>query len=159
METVHSVVEIAASPQVVYETLTNTSYIIKIFRDAVSVDVDPPGNSVVGQKYHLVGRAGRRKIDINLQVAELVPNKKVVTVQRPGGVFKSFKQTTVLESRAGMTEARTTFEYELAFGYIGKVLNSILVERLIRENLEAYSYMVKELSELLPMPSEETRAT
>jgi hypothetical protein len=155
LEKIQSVVEIAATPEVVYDTLTNTSYIIKIFRDAVSVDIDPPGRSVVGQRYHLVGKAGRRKIDINLEVVELVPNSKVVTAQRPGGIFNSFRQTTILEARGGMTEARTTFEYELSLGYIGKVLNAILVERLIRENLEAYSTAVKELSELLPLRAPE----
>jgi len=149
---IQSVVEIDATPEVVYGVLTNTSYIIKIFRDAVSVDVDPPGPSVVGQKYHLVSRAGRRKIDIYLEVKELVPNKKVVTVQRPGGIFKSFRQITQLGQRPGMTLAETTFDYELSLGYIGKVLNAVLVEKLIWENLTHYSEMVRSLAELLPLP-------
>lgn len=148
---VHSVVQIAATPRTVYETLTNTSYIIKIFRDAVSVQVDPPGNSVVGQKYHLISKAGRRKVDIYLRVIELVPERKVVTVQDAGGIFKEFRQTTILEPRGRMTEARTSFEYTLSLGYIGKVLNVILVENLIKQNLEHYSAAVKELSELLPI--------
>ncbi len=152
MPRIHSVTEIDASPQAVYEVLTNTAYIIKIFRDAISVDVDPPGRSVVGQKYHMVGKAGRRKFDINLEVTELVPDKKVVTMQRPGGIFNSFWQCTTLEPRGGKTEAKTIFEYELSLGYIGRALNVILVKRLISENLEAYSKMVKELSELIPLP-------
>jgi len=157
---VHSVTEIDASPQAVYEVLTNTAYILKLFRDAVSVGVDPPGRSVVGQKYHLVGKAGRRKFDINLEVTELVPDKKVVTMQRPGGIFNSFWQCTTLEPRGGRTEAKTIFEYELSLGYIGRALNVILVKRLIAENLDAYSRMVKELSELIPLPppSEPTQA-
>jgi hypothetical protein len=156
LEKIESVVEIAARPEQVYDVLTDTSYIIKIFRDAISVSVDPPGRSVVGQKYNLIGKAGRRKIDIFLEVTELVPNAKVVTVQRPGAIFKAFRQVTVLEPRAGRTEARTTFEYELSLGYIGKILNAILVERLIRENLVAYSKAVKELSELVPLDVERT---
>jgi hypothetical protein len=150
-----SVVEISASPQQVYETLTNTGYIIKIFRDAVSVDIDPPGRSAVGQKYHLVSKAGRRKIDIFLEVTELVPDAKVVTVQRPGGIFKSFRQCTMLQERPSGTVAETTFEYELSLGYIWKVLNTVLVERLISENLNSYSTAVKELSELIPLHAEE----
>lgn len=153
MTEILSVVEIAATPQEVYNVLTDTAYIIKIFRDAISVEVDPPGRSQVGQRYHLVGKAGRRKIDIFLELIELVPNQKVVTVQRPGGIFKSFRQVTTLQPRSSKTEARTTFTYELSLGYIGKLLNSIMVERLVRENLNAYSNNLKELSELLPLPS------
>jgi hypothetical protein len=154
---IQSVILIDAKPQEVYDVLTNTDYIVKIFRDAVSVEVDPPGRSVVGQKYHLIGKAGRRKIDINLEVTELVPGQKVVTTQRPGGIFREFRQVTTLELRAGKTEARTTFDYQLSLGYIGKILNAILVERLISENLEAYSATVKDLSELIPLPPPEER--
>lgn len=147
-----SVIEIDAPPATVYDVLTNTAYIIKIFRDAVSVEIDPPGRSVVGQKYHLLAKAGRRKIDIYLEVVELVPNKKVVTVQRPGGIFNAFQQVTTLEERGGKTEARTTFDYDLSLGYIGVILNAVVVEKLIRENLESYSSTIKELSELIPLP-------
>ena len=155
LTTLRSVVEISATPKQVYDVLTNTSYIIKIFRDAVSVEVDPPGRSVLGQKYHLVSAAGRRKIDIFLEVTELVPDQKVVTTQRPGGLFKSFRQCTTLLERPGGTVAETTFEYELSLGYIGRVLNSVLVEKLIRENLSSYSTAVKSLAELVPLPAGE----
>lgn len=152
MELLEHTIEISATPAEVYNVLTDTSLIIKIFRDAVSVVAEPPGRSVVGQKYRMVGRVGRRKIDILLQVTELVPESKIVTTQIPGGIFKSFRQCTILKPWGTGTECLTTFEYELSLGYIGKVLNAVLVERLIRENLEAYSDAVKELSELLPMP-------
>jgi carbon monoxide dehydrogenase subunit G len=152
LEKVHSVVEIAATPETVYATLTNTSYIIKIFRDAVSVDIDPPGNSVVGQRYHLVGKAGRRKLDIYLEVAELVPNRKVITVQRPGGLFKSFESAIVLDAEGEGTSVLTSFDYELSMGYLGKVFNMVLLERLVSDNLKAYSRNLKEICELLPLP-------
>lgn len=78
----------------------------------------------------------------------------MVTVQLPGGIFNAFQQVTVLEPRKGKTEARTTFEYELSLGYIGRVLNAVLVERLIKENLTSYSATIKELSELIPLASD-----
>jgi len=152
MPRIQNVVHIDATPHEVYEVLTDTAYIIKIYRDAVSVVADPPGRSVVGQKYHLVARVGRRKVDIYLEVVELVPDKKVVTIQQPGGIFNSFWQCTTLEARGGKTEAKTLVEYELSLGYIGQALNAILVEKLVRENLTASMNTVKELSELVPMP-------
>jgi hypothetical protein len=150
---IQSVVQIDATARGVYEVLTNTAYIIKMFRDAVSVEVDPPGRSVVGQKHRVVARAGRRKFEMNFEVTELVPDRKVVTMQLPGGIFNSFWQCTTLQPRGRKTEARTIFEYELSLGYIGRALNVVLVKKLISENLEAYSKTVKELSELVPLPA------
>lgn len=138
--------------EVVWEVLTDTSYIVKLFRDAVMVTADPPGRSQVGQKYHLVGKAGRRRVEFFLEVTELVPESVVVTRQLPGGLFKRFMQKTVLEADAGMTRAVTVFDYELSLSYIGKALNIILVERLVKDNLISYSNTLKELSELLPLP-------
>ena len=159
MTKVQSVVEIDAPIDTIWDVLTDTSYIVKLFRDAVAVKVDPPGRSFVGQKYHLIGKVGRRRIEIFLQVSELVAKSKVVTVHTPGGLFKSFQQETLLHPGVGATVAKTTFEYELSLGYVGKVLNQILVERLVRDNLTSYSNTLKELSELLPLPvAEEPRA-
>jgi carbon monoxide dehydrogenase subunit G len=151
VEKIQSVVEIAATPEAVFDVLTNPAYITKIIPDAISAEVDPPGRSAVGQRCHLVAKAERRKIDIFWEVIEVIPNRKVVSIQRPGGIFNSFWQATTLEPRGGKTEAKTIFEYELSLGYIGKVLNVVLAEKLISENLAAYSSMVKELSELIPL--------
>lgn len=156
MTRIESVVEIEAPVSAVWDILTDTSYIVKLFRDAVSVTADPPGRSVLGQKYHLTGKAGRRRVEFFLEVVELVPQSTVVTRQRPGGLFKTFMQKTVLEDKAGRTRAHTVFDYELALGYMGKVLNVVLVERLVRDNLTAYSHTLKEFSELLPLPAEGT---
>jgi hypothetical protein len=151
MPRVESNVDIDASLDVVWDILTDTSKIIKLFRDAVSVTVDPPGRSAVGQKYHLVGKAGRRRIEIFLEVTELVPKASVVTKQRPGGLFRSFRQVTSLEPHGSKTRAYTMFDYELARGYLGKALNLIFVQRLVKDNLTSYSHTLKELSELLPL--------
>jgi uncharacterized membrane protein len=151
MTRVESTVEIDAPADVVWDVLTDTSYIIKLFRDAVSVTVDPPGRSAVGQKYHLIGKAGRRRVEIFLQVTEIVPKAAIVTKQRPGGLFRFFRQQTSLEPHGRKTRAHTVFDYELARGYIGKALNLIFVQRLVKDNLASYSNTLKELSELLPL--------
>jgi hypothetical protein len=150
---IQSLVDIDATPDEVYEVITNTGYTLKTFRDAVSVRVDPPGRCVVGQKWHLVGRAGKRKCDVNREVTELIPGRKMVRTQAPGGIFNSFWQATLLEPRGGKTVAKMACEYELSLGYLGGALNVPLMQNLIRENLTAYGDTVKELSELLPLPT------
>ena len=152
MTKLESVVTIEATTDAVWDVLTDTSYIVKLFRDAVAVKVDPPGRSFVGQKYDLIGKVGRRRIEIFLQVTELEPKTKVVTTHTPGGLFKSFRQHTILHPGPGVTVAQTTFEYELSLGYVGKVLNPLVLERLVRDNLKSYAHNLKEISELLPLP-------
>ena len=153
MAKIQSVVQIEASVDAVWDVLTDMSYIVKLFRDAILVRIDPPGRSFVGQRYHLTGKAGRRKVEILLEVSEMSPKARLTVVHRPGGLFESFKQRTTLAARAGGTEARTVFEYELSRGYIGKALSLALVQNLVRDNLEPYSNTLKEISELRPMPA------
>ncbi len=151
MTRVESTVEIDAPLEAVWDVLTDTSYIIKLFRDAVSVTVDPPGRAEAGQKHNIVGKAGRRRVEILLEVTEVVPKTTFATKQQPGGLFRTFRQQTTLVPHGRKTEARTVFDYELARGYIGKALSLILVQRLVKDNLRSYSLALKELSELLPL--------
>lgn len=85
MPLIQSIVQIDAPPEHVYEVLTNSAYIIKIFRDAISVTVDPPGKSVVGQKYHMIARAGRRKIEIHLRLWNSSPTRRWSPSSSPAG--------------------------------------------------------------------------
>ncbi|MGA2666317.1 MAG: SRPBCC family protein [Nitrososphaerales archaeon] len=157
MTKIESDVQIEAPVEAVWDILSDTSYIVKLFRDAVTVAVDRPGRSYVGQKYHLIGKAARRKIEVNLVVVEVEPGTKVVTKQTPGGLFRTFKQSTTLEPAHGGTMARTTFEYELSAGYLGKVLNRVLIQTMVKDNLASYSSTLKDLSELLPFPTAEEK--
>ena len=156
MTKLENVTEIAAPVDAVWDVLTDTSYIVKLFQDAISVTIDPPGRSALGQKYHVLGKAGRRKVDIYLELVELVPKKRIANIQRPGGLFKSFKQLTLVEPKGNGTEVETSFDYELSMGYIGRALNLVLVERLVRDNLDGYAKTLKEIAELVPLPAAES---
>lgn len=144
--------EVNASLKTVWDVLMDSSYVPKLYPDVISVEADPPGTNVLGQKFHIVGRAGRRKLEIFAETTELVPQKKVVTRQRPGGLFKSFESVVILEANSARTAAKISFEYELSLGYLGKVFNLVLLERLVSDNLKAYTKNLKEVCELLPLP-------
>ena len=66
-------------------------------------------------------------------------------------MFREFEATILLVPRGPKTEVKTIFRYELSMGYLGKVFNLLLLERLVADNLRAYSRNLKDICELLPV--------
>jgi hypothetical protein len=142
-----------ASAASIWDVLTDSSYVPKLFPDVIGLEVDPPGRNFVGQKFHIIGRAGRRKLDIFAETIELVTEQKVLTRNRPGGLFKSAEHMVLLAPRGAFTEVKTSFKYELSLGYLGQVFNMVILERLVSDNLKAYTSNLKEICELIPLPA------
>jgi hypothetical protein len=152
--TVSVVSEVHAPVKKVWEVLLEPAYIPRLYPDVLTVTVDPPGKTVVGQRFHMVGKAGRRKLEIFAETIELVPEEKTLTRQRPGGLFKEFEATIKLEPKGKSTIVETDFRYELSMGYLGKVFNMLLLERLVGDNLRSYARNLKEICELLSVADE-----
>lgn len=148
------VTEVHSSTDTIWSVLMDATYIPKLYPDVLTCTVDPPGPNTVGQKFHITGKAGRRRLEIFAKTVEIVEGKRVVTTQAPGGMFKSFESEIVLDPKTGVTNVLTSFEYELSMGYLGKVFNMVLLERLVTDNLKAYSKNLKEICELMPLPTE-----
>ena len=140
-----------ASAASIWDILMDSSYVPQLFPDVIGLEVDPPGRNFVGQKFHIIGKAGRRKLDIFAETTELVTEKKVVTRNRPGGLFTFAQHMVLLEPRGAVTEVKTSFQYELSMGYLGKVFNMVILERLVSDNLKAYTSNLKEICELIPI--------
>ncbi len=143
--------EVHAPPTAVWDVLMDPDYVPKLYPDVVSVVADPPGRTSVGQKFHITGKAGKRRIEIFAESIELVTEKKAVTRNLPGGLFKSFESIVLLEARGSATSVKVTFQYELSMGYLGKVFNVLLLERLVKDNLKSYTHNLKDICELTPM--------
>jgi hypothetical protein len=143
--------EVHAPPTAVWDVLMDPDYVPKLYPDVISVVADPPGRTVVGQKFHITGKAGRRRLEIFAESIELVPEKKLVTRNLPGGLFKSFESVVLLEGKGATTDVRVTFQYELSQGYLGRVFNVLLLERLVKDNLKSYTHNLKDISELMPV--------
>ncbi|MDG6925899.1 MAG: SRPBCC family protein [Nitrososphaerota archaeon] len=146
------VTEVHSPVETIWSVLMDPSYIPKLYPDVLTAEVDPPGRTNVGQTFHITGRAGRRKLEIFAETIEIVERKKVGTRQRPGGLFKSFESRILLEPNGKVTNVLTSFNYELSMSYLGRVFNMVLLERLVSDNLRAYSKNLKDICELLPLP-------
>lgn len=144
--------EVFAPIKTVWNVLMEPAYIPKLYPNVITCEVDPPGRNRLGQKFHIVGRAGKRKVEIFSETVELVEEKRAVNKQLPGGLFKSFNQVVTIEDKGMGTMVHTTFEYELSMGYIGKIFNLVLLERLVTDNLKVYNSALKDICELIPLP-------
>ena len=144
--------DISAPPETVWSIVADPASFLKLAPDAVSVEADPPGLAVVGQKQRAVIKILGRKVEGFTEVVEVEPNRKIVQRQRPGGLFKSFTATTLLEPTKKGTHVAGTLEYEPSMSYLGRILTPILVNRTIRKNLNAFVRNLKELAELKEMP-------
>ena len=152
MPKIENTVEIAASPETVWSIVVDPSYIPKLAPDIISVEVDPPGMSTVGQKSHATGKIAGRKVEFFTEVVEVEPNRKLVIRNRPGGIFKTFSASTILEPTKKGTRATNTSDYEVSMGYLGKLLSKLVVDRAVRRNVNLLLKNLKELAELKGMP-------
>jgi uncharacterized protein YndB with AHSA1/START domain len=152
MPTVEQTVDIAAPVETVWSILADPALIPKLIPDIISNESEPAGTVTVGQKGHAIGKMGGRRTEFFTEVTEVVPNKKIVIAQRPGGLFKTFTSTVALEPYKKGTRATQEFHYEASMGYLGKAFSAIFVNRTINRNAKAYLTNAKELAELRELP-------
>ena len=152
MPTFERSIEIAASPETVWNIVADPSLVPKIFPDVISATSDPPGMAQVGQKVSVTAKVAGRRIQTTTENTEVVPNKKLVIKQVPGGFMKTFVSTISLEPSKKGTKVSFETEYEASAGYLGKVLGVLVVNRTVKKNLEVSTENVKELAELKELP-------
>ncbi len=152
MSRIENTADISASPETVWSIIADPTYFTKLLPDVISVSTEPAGVTTVGQKFHAIGKIAGRKAEFFGEATEVVPNRKLVSRQRPGGLFKSFTSSSLLEPTKKGTHVTNTFEYEVSMGYLGKILNKLVVDRSVRRNSNHYLKNLKELAELKGMP-------
>ncbi len=146
-------IEIAATPQTVWSIASDPSLTPKLFPDVVSIRSDPQGLATVGQKNVIVAKVGGRRTEATFETTEVMPNEKLSLRQTSGGLLKKYVSTTTLSPTKKGTLATTKVDYEVAAGFLGKILSVALVNRTVRKNILSSSTNLKELAELKEMPS------
>jgi carbon monoxide dehydrogenase subunit G len=152
MPTVQRSIETAASPETVWSIISDPTLVPKVYPDAVSITSTPPGMAQVGQKNEIVAKVGGRRTHMTTETDEVVPNKKLVFHQIPGGLMKTFVNTTTLEPSKKGTRLTIKTEYEASAGYLGKALSVLFVNRVAKKNLQVSADNIKELAELKELP-------
>jgi len=147
--------QVQATAPMVWDILTDPSYLVKPYPGVITIETDHPGRNMVGTKTHLVLRAGRRRMEVFAETVELVSEKTMPMRirNRPGGLFASFESVIFLEPKGDHTEVELSFDYELSMGYLWKLFNIVMMEWLVMDNLRSYLRNLKEICELVPVPA------
>lgn len=148
MPNIERSIEILASPDEVWSIVADWKYSPKLGSYVLSTEADPPGTASVGQKIHQVARIGGRKIDLFSEVAEAERPKLLVTRMKPGSLFKAGSMTLTIQSTEDGSLVRFANEYELSFGYLGKVLNKLAIDRAARRSSDELMKNLKKIAEL-----------
>jgi uncharacterized membrane protein len=128
-------IEIEASPEKVFAfmgDLEKMNEISKGFSEVQYTSKEPYG---VGTTLHFVGKAGGQQAEWDMEITELVKNKKVV--ERTIGASKFKMQATyIYEPTAKGTKLTITMDYELPYSVLGKIIDKLRVSKDIEKGME-----------------------
>jgi uncharacterized protein YndB with AHSA1/START domain len=152
MPTLQDTIEILSPPQTVWRVLSDPTFLPKLYNDAVTVEVDPPGHSSVGQTLKIQARVTGVRVAILAKYTRVDKESCLESKVVPGGLFSEFDHLVTLRVLGWGTEAKVTFQYAVAAEYASKVPDLAMMERAITDNFRTYAKNLKDLSELLPLP-------
>jgi len=152
MTELEDAVEILSPPETVWKVLSEPTFLPKLYNDAVTVEVDPPGPAVAGQKIKILARVAGVRVVVTAKFTRVDDKSCLESKVVPGGLFSAFDHRVNLKVLGWGTEARIAFRYEVAPEYASKVPDLALLERALSENFKTYSKNLKDISELLPLP-------
>ena len=153
MTRVEDVIEIDASTSSIWKVLVDPSYIPKLFPDIITAEMDPPGMITRNSRAKVYGRIGKIRFEIFLEFPRLDTEVCLESRQLPGGLFSLFSQRVTLEPIGLETRVRSSFEYDFVPEYAAGVTDLASLDRTVTNNLHAYMHNLKEICELLPLPS------
>jgi carbon monoxide dehydrogenase subunit G len=145
--------EIDAPRWTVWKVLVDPSYIPKLFPEIITAEMDPPGEIKLGSRSKVYGKIGKIRFEIYLEFPRVDTEACLISRQLPGGLFRAFSQVVVIEALDLRTRVRTSFEFALVPEYAAQVTDVALFEQTVTNNLHAYARNLKEICELLPLPT------
>jgi carbon monoxide dehydrogenase subunit G len=128
-------IEIEASPEKVFAFINDMEKMNESTKGVAEGEYSSKGPIGVGTTVHYVGKAGGSQAEWDLEITEFEKNKKVST--RTIGASK-FKLTTsaTLEPTAKGTKLTRTFDYELPYSILGKIVDKLKVKKDMEKSIE-----------------------
>ncbi|MGD0638504.1 MAG: SRPBCC family protein [Nitrososphaerales archaeon] len=153
MTRVEDLVEILSPARTVWEVLTDASYLPKLYPDLMTSEIHPPGTLKVGSYMKALAKLGKVRVEVDVEVTRADPQVCFATRQKPGGLFKTFSQVVLLEPMGQQTKVKVVFDYTLVSEYANTITQEQFLDSRVADNLRWYTRNLKEICELLPLPS------
>jgi hypothetical protein len=128
--------------------VADPSMVPKLYHHVVSCVSAPPGAIAVGSRLNMTTEIDGRRVQQSLELIEVVQNRRLSTKQLAGGLFKTYLSTFILEPSEKGTRLTQKVEFEVAAGYLGKMLSAPVVNASVRKSILENLTTVKELAEL-----------
>jgi uncharacterized protein YndB with AHSA1/START domain len=153
MPSMEKSVEIAAPPEVVWSIVADPSFVPKLYPHVIAVT---PGHSriaTVGKSVTITAKVAGRKMLASLVATEVVPNSRFSYKHLPDGFLDKYLCSIVLVPTKKGTKLTESVEYEAHAGYLGKTVSTLVVHRLVKQNVLESLKNLKEIAELEEEPA------
>jgi len=137
-------IEINASPEKIWK-MTGWEKLPEWHTDWKTVEWTSKDKNKVGSTLHLTGETAGVKADMDLEVTEIMENKKVAWRTIRGNIT-GFGSITLTPTESG-TKFSEVIDYELPYSVLGKLLDKLRVHKAIDNSYEAALKRLKNMAE------------
>ena len=134
-------IEIEASPEKVWAFLSDIEKMNQITKGFLEGEINSKGPVGVGTTVHYVGKAGGSQAEFDMEVTEFVKDKKLSHRTIRASKVK-MTGTWILEPTGKGTKLTDTYDYELPYSILGKIVDKLRVGKDMEKSTE------KELSSI-----------
>jgi carbon monoxide dehydrogenase subunit G len=128
-------IEIEASPEKVFAFLTDKKKMNEITKGFAEGQYTSKGPVGIGTTEHWVAKAGGSQMELDMEVTEFEKNKKISS--RTVGASKLKMQASyILEPTAKGTKLTFTYDYELPYSILGKIIDKLRVSKDVEKSTE-----------------------
>jgi uncharacterized membrane protein len=126
-------IEIEASPEKVFAFMLDMEKMNEIMKGDQKGEITSDGPVGVGTTLHMVAKVGGSQQESDMEVTEFEKNKKIST-RNVGG--SKMQVSHILEPTAKGTKLTITYDYELPYSILGKIVDKLMLSRAIEKSTE-----------------------
>ena len=128
-------IEIEASPEKVFAFIMDFEKLNEITKGFQEAEITSKGPVGVGTTVHIVGKAGGSQAELDMEITEFEKNKKINSRTIGKSKVKA-NMKDVLEPTAKGTKLTRTFDYELPYSILGKIVDKLKVSKDMEKSTE-----------------------
>lgn len=139
-------IDIEASPEKVFAFTLDAKKMNEIAKGFQETEYTSKGPVGVGTTAHMVGKAGGSQAEWDMEVTEFEKNKNV-SMRTEGASKLKMQSSYIYEPTAKGTKLTITYDYELPYSILGKIVDKLKVSKDMEKSTEKLLKDVKKALE------------